>query len=208
MIDKTMYWPLYMHSFAQYNVALLWEQGLGRTPKNTDQAAAWFLRSARQGYPPAMVRLAGIQSSLGNEEPAISWLNLAARWGDQTAISELRRKSLPVPQSDLLQQSIAARERQNQEAIDALMGLIFIGTMVESVGNGNTINPGYLPSQSSTTNTYDSYRPTTSRSSSCVITPDGSFVGGGRGTTMCADGSFVAGNRCQMVPDGSFVGVD
>jgi hypothetical protein len=43
---------------------------------------------------------------------------------------------------------------------------------------------------------------------SCILTPNGTYVGGGRGTTMCPDGTIVAGSRCQMTPDGKYVGVD
>lgn len=39
------------------------------------------------------------------------------------------------------------------------------------------------------------------------MAPDGSYVSGGGGkTTMCADGSYVAGNRCEMTPNGNYVG--
>jgi len=33
------------------------------------------------------------------------------------------------------------------------------------------------------------------------------FVGSVNASTMCPDGTFVGGDRCQMAPDGSFVGV-
>ena len=39
-----------------------------------------------------------------------------------------------------------------------------------------------------------------------VMTPNGGFVSGGSGTTMCPNGQFVAGSRCVMNPDGSFSG--
>ena len=64
---------------AQYNLGLLWEQGLGSTPLNKAEASQWFLLSAQQGYVPAMVRLAKIQKEKGYEDAAISWFNLAAR---------------------------------------------------------------------------------------------------------------------------------
>jgi TPR repeat protein len=87
---------------AQHNLGLLWRDGLGHTPKDLNQAAAWFLKSAQQGYAPAMVRLAGVQSTLGNEPAAISWLNLAASWGNADAIRELQKKNLAAPPADLL----------------------------------------------------------------------------------------------------------
>src|SRR5690554_2112763 len=107
-----------------------------------------------------MVRLANVQISLGNETPALTWLSLAARWGNQDAISMLRSRAVPIPSPDLLQQSVAAKEREDQENMDALMGLIFIGAMIEGVSNGAVVNPGYVPltqnSSPSRTQTYQS----------------------------------------------------
>ena len=49
---------------AQYNLGLLWESGLGKTAKNPTEAAAWFAKSATQGFVPAMTKLAKIQADL------------------------------------------------------------------------------------------------------------------------------------------------
>jgi len=38
------------------------------------------------------------------------------------------------------------------------------------------------------------------------MTPNGRFVGGKGPTTMCPDGSFVSGSRCQLMPNGQYVG--
>lgn len=249
--------------YAQYNLGLLWEQGLGSTQRNLNEAAGWYLKSAQQGFAPAMVRLAAVQISLGMEAPALTWLNLAARWGNQEAASILRSKSVPVPSPDLLQQNIAAQERASQENVDALMGLIFIGAMIEGASNGAVVNPGYIPTvqtNSPPRQTYQSSPSVQNRATggaggisgtrmcpdgsyvagsqtclmapdgtyvtggrgtrmcpdgtyvsgtqSCALTPTGTYVEGGRGTTMCPDGTFVAGVRCQMAPDGKYVGVD
>lgn len=87
---------------AQYNLGLLWEQGIGSTPKNKAEASQWFLLSAQQGYIPAMVRLAKIQKENGYDDAATSWLSLAARWGNTDAINELRNWGMPIPAADLL----------------------------------------------------------------------------------------------------------
>ena len=101
----TKYWnPLAKQGnyIAQYNLGLLWEQGLGSTPLNKAEASQWFLLSAQQGYVPAMVRLAKIQKEKGYEDAAISWFNLAARWEDTDAIRELQSWGKSVPKADLL----------------------------------------------------------------------------------------------------------
>lgn len=95
--------------YAEYNIGLLWENGLGSTNKNINEASQWYARSAQRGYVPAMVRLALIQKNNGLEEPALSWFNLAARWGNSEAISNLRSWGKPVPQPDLL----AAQNKRN-----------------------------------------------------------------------------------------------
>ena len=89
---------------AQHNLGLLWKDGLGSTPRNLNEAANWFLLSAQQGYVPAMVQLAECQIMLGNQQPAITWLNLAARWGNQDAVRMLGIQGQPVPAADLLVQ--------------------------------------------------------------------------------------------------------
>jgi len=38
------------------------------------------------------------------------------------------------------------------------------------------------------------------------IAPDRSFHQGGRQLTLCPDGTFVAGTRCVLAPNGRFVG--
>jgi TPR repeat protein len=87
---------------AQYHVGLLREGGLGSTPKNSAEAAQWYLRSAKQGYVPAMVRLANIQMAADYEEQALSWYVLAARWGNDDAITALTNLGRNVPSPDLL----------------------------------------------------------------------------------------------------------
>lgn len=89
---------------AQYNLGLIWENGYGSTPKNPNEAAGWFLRSAQQGFVPAMLGLARVQLAMNNRVPAISWLTLAARWNDQTAISSLMQLGQAIPAPDLFAQ--------------------------------------------------------------------------------------------------------
>jgi len=148
--------------FAQYNVGLLWEYGFGSTQMNKAQAAEWYLLSAKQGYPMAMVKLAEYQISIGNNEPALTWLNLAARWGNQIAINKLNSMGSPVPQPDLLrQQQLAEQRRRQQESENMAAGLIAIGAILGAAAagsNSNTSYPSYYP-----TDTYS--QPTTTTTS-------------------------------------------
>lgn len=96
-------------AIAQYNVGVLWENGHGSTLKNLAEASQWYLRAATQGYVPAMVPLARIQIQGGNRAAGLSWLALAARWNDQTAISTLASMGEQVPAADLFAASEARR---------------------------------------------------------------------------------------------------
>jgi len=86
---------------AQHNMGGLSRYGLGSTPENLEDAAEWFYASAIQGYVPAMVSLAEVQTELGFDDPAETWLFLAARWGNVEAIEHLKQKGIPVPEADL-----------------------------------------------------------------------------------------------------------
>ena len=61
--------------FAQYNLGLIWESGLGSTPKNDSNAADWFIQSARQGYVPAMIKLAQTQTRMGYYDSGLSGMS-------------------------------------------------------------------------------------------------------------------------------------
>lgn len=39
------------------------------------------------------------------------------------------------------------------------------------------------------------------------LTPDGSYVGGSGRTILCPDGSYVVGSRCQLAPNGQYLGI-
>ena len=145
--------------FAQYNVGLLWEYGLGGTQMNKAEAAEWYLLSAKQGFPMAMVKLAEYQISINNEKPALTWLNLAARWGNEIAINRLNSMESAVPQPDLIRQQ---QQKTNQEKEDIAAGLIAIGAILGTAiaaSNSKTSYPSYYPtntySQPTTTSTYD-----------------------------------------------------
>lgn len=107
--------------YAQYNLGLLWDGGLGSTPKNAAEASHWYLRSAQQGYTPAMVRLARIQIELGYQEAAKSWLVLAARWGNGDAGYTLASLGEPIPQADLLAQQQYEEEVEEEAEADAII---------------------------------------------------------------------------------------
>jgi len=148
--------------YAQYNIGLLWEYGLGSTTQNKAQAAEWYLLSAKQGYPTAMVKLAEYQFSIGSQTPALSWLNMAARWGDETAIGKLRSMGEAIPRSDLLAQQIAANQKKQKDNEDLAVGLIAIGAIVAAVASGSNSgksNPTYYPSTNSSTIPENTYTP-------------------------------------------------
>jgi len=115
---------------AQYNLGLLWERGLGSTPKDLSTAADWYIASARQGYVPAMIRLASIQSRSGYEKEAVSWYNEAARRGSQPARNALEDRSLPIP-TITVQQEVA----DTTSTKDALEGF---GILLEALYPSDT----------------------------------------------------------------------
>ena len=117
---------------AQYNMGLLWAEGLGSTPRDPNQAMEWFLKAANQGFVPAMVALARVQLATDQPDPALSWLNLAARWNDATAIGMLGSMGAPVPQPDLF----AAQQQANAQAA-YLIGCLAAG--------GCAASPSTLP---------------------------------------------------------------
>lgn len=138
------------NSVAQYNVGLLWEQGLGSTPLNKAQASQWFLLSAKQGYVPAMVRLAKFQKEHGYEEAATSWFNLAARWGNSDAINELQTWGKPVPAADLLATQQYHDAISRQAAINALGDAAYqLGMAIGGGGTGSD-NSSYSPTSTFT----------------------------------------------------------
>lgn len=103
---------------AQYCMGMLSRDGLGSTRQSLDDAAHWFLESAEQGFVPAMVSLAEVQTTLDYGKAAESWLILAARWGNTEAISLLQQLGVPVPEPDLYIQYIQdQRLERNQDDI-------------------------------------------------------------------------------------------
>ena len=106
---------------ALHNMGVLSRYGLGSTELDLNKAAIWFLRSAQQSYVPAMVSLAEVQSELGQETPAQSWLTLAARWGNTEAIEHLENQGLPVPKADLYTQTIGELNLQRMRETGDLM---------------------------------------------------------------------------------------
>jgi hypothetical protein len=107
--------------YAQFNIGIIWEQGLGRTPLNSGQAMQWYLLSARQGYTPAMVRLANLQHASGYNDAAESWYVLAARWGNSDAYSAIRALGKEVPSADLLAQQQDNKAVADQKIINAII---------------------------------------------------------------------------------------
>ena len=106
---------------AQHSMGVLSREGLGSTPQSLDDAARWFQASAEQGYVPAMVSLAEVQTALGHEEAAEYWLILGARWGNTEAIAYLEQRGVPVPEPDLYSQQIQEQAlKKKQTDIDLM----------------------------------------------------------------------------------------
>ncbi|MDA7785459.1 hypothetical protein N9Y23_08535 [Pseudomonadales bacterium] len=106
---------------AQYNLGLLWEQGLGSTPRNADQGLYWYYQSAQRGYVPGMVKAGAMLASAGRLDEAVSWFTLAARWGNMEAVNNLRVLNARVPAADLMQMRARETEQANLMVMDAAM---------------------------------------------------------------------------------------
>lgn len=106
---------------ALHNMGVLSRDGLGTTPRDLNKAAVWFLRSAQQGYVPAMVSLAEVQTEMGHANVASSWLTLAARWGNTEAIEHLKIRELPVPEADLYANAIGEQQLERMRDTGDLM---------------------------------------------------------------------------------------
>jgi hypothetical protein len=133
--------------YAQFNVGLLWEGGLGNTPKNKHEASQWFLLSAKQGFAPAMVKLAKIQFESDYNEAAISWLNLAARWNNAEAKTILSSKGLTSPYPDLHEQQQINEAVAFQNYANILAGVIgaYSGTYSPPKNTTPTYQSAYRP---------------------------------------------------------------
>jgi hypothetical protein len=57
-----------------------------------------------------MVSLAEVQTTMGQERVANSWLELAARWGNKEAIEHLKTRGLPVPKADLYTEVVGEQQ--------------------------------------------------------------------------------------------------
>lgn len=133
---------------AQHNVGLLWEYGYGSTPHNDDQAAIWYHLAASQGLIISMIRLADIQVRHGYEENAVSWLNLAARWGDREAVLRLYDMNHPIPEADLYYQHQKAlmNQQNNQSDSGSWVNALVFGVQMYNASRGiQPVNHGFQP---------------------------------------------------------------
>lgn len=113
---------------ALHNMGVLWQQGLSNmTPRDPVRAAEYFQRAAQLGFVQSMVPLAEYQLGAGHRDAAISWLTLAARWGDQTATAALSNLGLSVPAADLAQAQAAQWQAQQDQANAILAASIACG---------------------------------------------------------------------------------
>ena len=127
---------------AQHNVAVLWERGLGSTPLNLTEAAAWYSLSAESGHTPAMVSLARIQRQYAYDEEALSWLTRAAQSGNQEAVNDLRTWGKPVPLTDVYQTGLGSEEPKQLEQADVATARLTSEVAVGAVDNNA---PAVLP---------------------------------------------------------------
>ena len=102
----------------------------------------WFLRAAQQGHLAAMVALAKLQLDAEQPDAALSWLNLAARWADPTAISTLREMGAPIPSADL---KAAQQAAQQQALIVQQQGQAQLGYALGCALAGGCPQPGSQP---------------------------------------------------------------
>lgn len=152
--------------YAQHNLGILWANGLGSTKQNNQQAAQWFLLSAKQGYVPAMVNLGITQKNLGYNEAALSWLTLAARWGNKNAIENISSwgKTIPEPdlliakqRNDLVYQQMAAQSLSNASySIGCALGGGCLSVSPPIPRSAYTNNKASYNNKQKTTSTYSS----------------------------------------------------
>jgi len=111
---------------AQYKMGEVFETGLEWAPLEADLEVAigYFGLSAKQGYVPAMAKVGILAKKMGYDEVALNWLVLAARWGNQSAISALSEWGKGIPPADLLHEKNRreqlAKERAQAEADQAI----------------------------------------------------------------------------------------
>lgn len=114
---------------ANYNLGLLWQQGLTtQTPRNEERAGEFFQRAADLGMPLAMGPAADYQLSKNNPDAALALLNSGARWNDAGSIQRLQKLGAPIPSPDLAaaqQQALLAQQQiqgQNAYALGQILG--------------------------------------------------------------------------------------
>lgn len=120
---------------AQHHVGVLWENGLGSTPQNLTEAAAWYSLSAARGHTPAMVSLARIQRQYAYDEEALGWLTLAAQSGNQEAVNDLRAWGKPVLPADLYATELGSEEPRRLEQADSAAARLTAEVGVEAASN-------------------------------------------------------------------------
>lgn len=136
--------------------------------------------------------------NLGDKNGAKDWITVAARYGDPTAISNLSKNGLPVPEPDLLRKQQEAKSSDNVgTALMLLLGGFNAYQQGRVAGYQSVPTPIYIPAPKPT--------PAPALAPIPQMAPDGSYVPGGGRITMCPDGSYVSGN-CVMAPDGKYVG--
>ena len=115
-----------------------------------------------------MVRLARIQKENGYEEAAISWFNMAARWGNTDAIHELQSWDKPVPPTDLLAAQQYRDAISRQAAINALGDAAYqLGKAVGGGGSGGATS-SYSPTSTFTPSSFESSTQSTNNESGCT----------------------------------------
>jgi len=181
---------------AQYNLALLWDGGLGSTPRNLVEASNWYEKSALQGYVPAMVRLGTLRLQKGQTDEGLSWLVLASRWGNKDAVSALKRFGARVPRPDLLDrqlyenkvaQEIVLREL-GQSAF--LIGCAIAGNNCNASNASSTTNQSLSPEYNpQSPDTQLQLLPSTDKSSEAYV-----------GNTCGSDHACFIGEKCVKEP--------
>ncbi len=199
-------------------------EGLAAIDRNDFASASFhFAEFAKEGDPGSMNNLGVSLLMVSRKDEAIYWFKKASRYGDLNAKSTLAKMGETVPPSDLVGQHPSQLQREaSQKVVAAVLIGALVGVTMYYAGKGGGTYSSSIKSSSSyfpPTTTYSSppmgqtnyFPPTTTYSSP----PMGQTNGGGYqtgdtvttgGSSICPDGTYVAGNKCTIAPDGSYVG--
>lgn len=194
---------------AQNNMGLLFERGLtNQTPKSDEEAAKWYLLSARQGFVLAMRNLAQLQQRLGHNDVANSWLVMAAAAERQQAEGA---EILSYQLGCMIAGGCASARSYSPTRATTGSNSSGLRTSQGPMLCPNGTYVGGSPCTRAPDGTYVYGQPTLAPDGTYVggsprLAPNGTYVGGAGQIIQCPDGNYVAGERCILTPSGTYVG--